>query len=1218
MEGDPEESEEDVQGQDKSTVLWERSFQQSIFVDISDDESLHLSDLESSLALHFSKAESVPSEASIHLSGSAELSALDDTSSDSITVSSKRVKSVETTTRKNILHVSSQRPNIMQDELPLKQGCEDVGQDTSDEDQEDLPYDGNLGSHYFNQTASSEGRSEGGSTVQGSPELPGPPELLQEESISNQDMSFEASRPSEAAQQCPGPLDINHLLLQHFSQEELLLQRGRLIEAETLPEVSLLESVDNSVLSVAPTLSSTEIQNNHTDNFVEGSNTASKNEHLEVKTVKKIDCFTSDATDKNVSSSTRSNQSTEDVSANAVNQRNAEKDDQNNRAPLVRTRSFSEMKYGQGQVHYPLPDFSKVAPKVKIPKASSGAVRFVSKSPKAMHKAHSSPGMLDVISRVLEDSVQPSEKLCVFKDNNKQTAPTLVQHLQAEYDKLLSKFADAERRTDEMRLGANTQLSPEHMLHSDHNNHDDDEVQVGTAEKNLSENQEETPHYRTIKKATTDFSNQCENVPSDGETMTVDLRDVIRHFMEKVEEFKCCVGSMATSTAEQQTMLRSMMEAQDQLERKYISKKEEHRALEMQNYMGLSRNTGTFDPNRLVEGDIFRIGMHLEDIKEMIDKNVFEQISPPHSSSTPTPAPVSLHANTSPQCTPLPSPPPCLHECFRYSLGVRFHCGEGTVFASVCSPSCLPCFRDVLGSLEGLDIQAAVGEEGSEDVIAHSDILAYLSGTSSASKQRQRPANSECDLGDCVSLAVELSFSSDVLRDSGSQSISEPPLNTTCVSQRIISPETDSGFGSSYLNHSASGSLQPNLLRGSVQSQSEGSSSSDCDGSCSNLQTEIHSDILAGHQWASPRPCVQTLQCGATTAVEVWVESTTKETSVRQQGEKTDQTNTGQNLPPKFHHHVSELVSSTTMDAVGRHSPLHSCSCNSEAILALQSEVSRLKKDLEEGLIQLPRLAQRMDYLTSKYRRERQGGRSKARTHQTTAGSGAVKSSSRGVSTNSCTELRTEDWISSDMDPSRSTDTDSAEARRFNITLQVHESPLGSRRGARSVFSEDEFQDQLQQSKSSKTATKTFQSGERQSLPSSSSAQKPLLQVSYGSSSSLPASYKVREPQMQSLSGPRKRSTQSDTALLPNNVYFQQTRSLVSVSSRTASRTSRHRGKKEEDVNRTLDQAIEVARSMQRSADHMARRLSADLAKTQLRRKLPNLQPLGDRRHQAF
>lgn len=102
----------------------------------------------------------------------------------------------------------------------------------------------------------------------------------------------------------------------------------------------------------------------------------------------------------------------------------------------------------------------------------------------------------------------------------------------------------------------------------------------------------------------------------------------------QVEEFKLSVGSMSVSTAEQQMvrsiyffcssichfkkqctfpffllhvhdvkcvhmqMLRSMMEAQDQLERKYISKKEEHRALEMQNYMGLSRNTGSFDPNR--------------------------------------------------------------------------------------------------------------------------------------------------------------------------------------------------------------------------------------------------------------------------------------------------------------------------------------------------------------------------------------------------------------------------------------------------------------------------------------------------------------------------------------------------------------------------------------------------------------------------------------------
>lgn len=45
-------------------------------------------------------------------------------------------------------------------------------------------------------------------------------------------------------------------------------------------------------------------------------------------------------------------------------------------------------------------------------------------------------------------------------------------------------------------------------------------------------------------------------------------------------------------------MFKSMMEAQDHLERQYMSTKEEHRMLEMQTYMGLNKNTGHFDPDR--------------------------------------------------------------------------------------------------------------------------------------------------------------------------------------------------------------------------------------------------------------------------------------------------------------------------------------------------------------------------------------------------------------------------------------------------------------------------------------------------------------------------------------------------------------------------------------------------------------------------------------------
>lgn len=53
-------------------------------------------------------------------------------------------------------------------------------------------------------------------------------------------------------------------------------------------------------------------------------------------------------------------------------------------------------------------------------------------------------------------------------------------------------------------------------------------------------------------------------------------------------------------------------------------------------------------------------------------------------------------------------------------------------------------------------------------------------------------------------------------------------------------------------------------------------------------------------------------------------------------------------------------------------------------------------------------------------------------------------------------------------------------------------------------------------------------------------------------------------------------------------------------------------------MNRTLDQAIEVARSMKRTADRMARQLSADLVKAQQNRKLHNMQPLGGRTHLEF
>lgn len=360
--------------------------------------------------------------------------------------------------------VSAQRPNTVQDELPLNCRCEDPGESTSDEDQEDLPYDGDLGSAYFNQTANSEDNmsSDGRETVHASPSAPDDPtdcpvsaehiaekltSLSKEDAVSQHGNASEVANPSEVLS-CPSPADINHLLLRHFSKEELM-RSGELIEAETLPEVSLLESMDDTVFSLAAAHNGTEANRNHLQSAAcfwsgtadERSHNASRKSCSEQEEVLKVCNISSSATDSTASktASTGSDQNRAGGSTlEVLNQVRAEQQRQDSKVPFVRTRSFSDMKYGQGQVHYPLPDFTKVAPKVKIPKAPSGPAKPVPQGPSTMHRAQSSPGMLELISRVLEDSDLPPEKPYVFKDEDKQTSPALVHHLQVEHSSLCS------------------------------------------------------------------------------------------------------------------------------------------------------------------------------------------------------------------------------------------------------------------------------------------------------------------------------------------------------------------------------------------------------------------------------------------------------------------------------------------------------------------------------------------------------------------------------------------------------------------------------------------------------------------------------------------------------------------------------------------------------------------------------------------------------------
>lgn len=437
-------------------------------------------------------------------------------------VSGQSERVVEGKTKSSGKWVSAQRPNTEQEQTIWE--YENAG-DTSDEEQEDLPHDGDLGSQYIKPSTNDSHKSEDNCKIADvlSKDQAGAlhsrhnvrdhfdlPAMVGEINIIQGHMQIEVntmnhvsitppegegkgaffySTKPEAVPTCSSPVckvphpDITQLLLRHFSQDELFCS-GSLIEAETLPEVSLLESMDETVLSRGPLHRSTGSPNNNNSggaprrsstggpssesersqslqeedegksvqmsprkNLEEknGSRTAS-----EGKNTRSAESYSSDVNSPQYSGISTSKREVPEQDNNGSNGSDLTKEEDENdedeeedqicRGPLVRTRSFSELKYGQGQVHYPLPDFSKVAPKVKIPKSTSVPVRPVSQSPSFL-RAQSSPGMLgkssalEVIHRVMEDSIQPSERPYVFRDQDKQTetSPGLVRHLQVSH-----------------------------------------------------------------------------------------------------------------------------------------------------------------------------------------------------------------------------------------------------------------------------------------------------------------------------------------------------------------------------------------------------------------------------------------------------------------------------------------------------------------------------------------------------------------------------------------------------------------------------------------------------------------------------------------------------------------------------------------------------------------------------------------------------------------
>ncbi|XP_078406402.1 microtubule organization protein AKNA [Cetorhinus maximus] len=504
-------------------------------------------------------------------------------------------------------------------------------------------------------------------------------------------------------------LHFNQELLRHLSVEDLA--SGPDIEAETIPESSCTDSVEESLGRFSNKGKGLTKGNQNSGSANERQKNKSSTSELNKAASNKQAKLTNQQTyphtlgkphilkDNNDQNSKANRQIvTPTLQRTAINVRTSRS---NPSKPLSRKITSETSMYGRGQLNYPLPDFSKVEPRVKFPKDEQAYQKPRRKSTTLKGNRNDSQFLLhspaEIVRQVLQSSNEcslitptPPGVKVVGEFESPQQATEIVYQLQEDYRRLLTKYAEAENTIDRLRIGAKVNLyaeppKPSHSVPMT-SLHQGSKVMTFTipyAQKaeigpppNSSAQPEHHPgaeSHEAIEVANisggTLPSTQSTSIvePTAGECLTWALAQQAEALQKQMDVFDGLLQARKVAPVTQQKALQRLKEGQDTLERGYLQAREEHRGLQLKDAGSNSYNIGEFDPNREVEGNIFRLGMHLEDLKDRIDQRPESHPSADHRSdlrlthnSWVTPVPVLQ----TPIPTPIPmaqSPTPALH-----------------------------------------------------------------------------------------------------------------------------------------------------------------------------------------------------------------------------------------------------------------------------------------------------------------------------------------------------------------------------------------------------------------------------------------------------------------------------------------------------------------------------------------------------------------------------
>ncbi|CAN0465022.1 unnamed protein product [Rangifer tarandus platyrhynchus] len=359
-------------------------------------------------------------------------------------------------------------------------------------------------------------------------------------------------------------------------------------------------------------------------------------------------------------------------------------------ATLAGHASSDAPKYGRGRLNYPLPDFSKVGPRVKFPKDESyrpPKARSHSRLPEGPAK----PLIFKSPAEIVREVLLSSGDVCPGKNpppthpitsvpqefQTPEQATKLVHQLQEDYHKLLTKYAEAENTIDQLRLGAKVNLysdppRPSHSIHA------------GTMPQGTKVLSFTIPQPHSVKwcvsPAEGPQASEAPGSPSAGGDLSLssppsmpalgwlqedaggiaqdqpsaeraqELASQASRFLTKVESFIELIRAGRLTPQDQLKVFQQLKAAHAALEEEYLKAcREWHLSQQPAGSKGTPRR---FDPNRELEAEIFQLGIRLDELKDLMDHNEQEpgRVGSDLASDSP-PATPSPH-----QPTDLPSP----------------------------------------------------------------------------------------------------------------------------------------------------------------------------------------------------------------------------------------------------------------------------------------------------------------------------------------------------------------------------------------------------------------------------------------------------------------------------------------------------------------------------------------------------------------------------------